>query len=166
MKPLRHTCVWHVVGIFSIFAAVWGILSSCGVQAPRCSGLLSCGAQSPGTWVQQVWLKGPRGQALWLWHTGTAAPQHVGPSWTGDRASVPCSARRPGSTKVELVRAQLGTASLSGVGGSPVKVGLRLSMGFPRQGYWSGLPLPSPGYLPDPGIKPMSPALTGGFLHY
>ena len=73
---------------------MWGILSSCGVQAPRCSGLLSCGAQSPGTWVQQVWLKGPRGQALWLWHMGTAAPQHVGPSWTGDRASVPCSARR------------------------------------------------------------------------
>lgn len=31
----------------------------------------------------------------------------------------------PGSTKLELVRAQLGTASLSGIGGSPVKVGLR-----------------------------------------
>ena len=30
-------------------------------------------------------------------------------------------------------------------------------MGFPRQGYWSGLPFPSPGDLPDPGIKPMSP---------
>ena len=26
-------------------------------------------------------------------------------------------------------------------------------MGFPRQGYWSGLPFPSPGDLPDPGIK-------------
>ena len=37
-----------------------------------------------------------------------------------------------------------------------------LSMGFPRQGYWSGLPSPSPGHLPDPGIKPMSPALAGG----
>ena len=34
-----------------------------------------------------------------------------------------------------------------------------LSMGFPRQEYWSGLPFPSPGDLPDPGIKPMSPAL-------
>ena len=31
-----------------------------------------------------------------------------------------------------------------------------LSMGFPRQEYWSGLPLPSPGNLPDPGIKPAS----------
>ena len=31
-----------------------------------------------------------------------------------------------------------------------------LSMGFPRQEYWSGLPFPSPGDLPNPGIKPMS----------
>ena len=37
-------------------------------------------------------------------------------------------------------------------------------MEFPRQEYWSGLPLPSPGDLPDSGIKPMSPALAGGFL--
>ena len=34
-----------------------------------------------------------------------------------------------------------------------------LSMGFSRQEYWSGLPFPSPGNLPDPGIKPRSPAL-------
>ena len=30
-------------------------------------------------------------------------------------------------------------------------------MGFPRKEYWSGLPFPSPGDLPDPGIKPVSP---------
>ena len=35
-----------------------------------------------------------------------------------------------------------------------------LSMGFPRQEYQSGLP----GDLPDPGIKPVSPALIGGFF--
>ena len=34
-----------------------------------------------------------------------------------------------------------------------------LSMGFSRQAYWSGLPFPSPGDLPDPGIKPRSPVL-------
>ena len=34
-----------------------------------------------------------------------------------------------------------------------------LSMGFPRQEYWSGLPFPPSGNLPDPGIKPRSPAL-------
>ena len=33
------------------------------------------------------------------------------------------------------------------------------SMGFSRQEYWSGLPLPSPGDLPDPGIEPRSPTL-------
>ena len=39
-----------------------------------------------------------------------------------------------------------------------------LSTGFPRQEYWSGLPLPPPGDLPDPGIEPMSPALAGRFF--
>ena len=34
-----------------------------------------------------------------------------------------------------------------------------LSIGSPGQEYWSGLPFPSPGDLPDPGIKPMSPTL-------
>ena len=34
-----------------------------------------------------------------------------------------------------------------------------LSIGFSRQEHWSGLPFPSPGDLPDPGIKPRSPAL-------
>ena len=33
-----------------------------------------------------------------------------------------------------------------------------LSMKFSRQEYWSGLPFPSPGDLPDPGIEPGSPA--------
>ena len=42
-----------------------------------------------------------------------------------------------------------------------------LSMGFSRQEYWSGLPFPIPGDLPDPGIEPISlsyPALEGRFL--
>ena len=39
-----------------------------------------------------------------------------------------------------------------------------LSMGFSRQEYWSRLPFPSPGDLPDPGIKPASPALACGFF--
>ena len=34
-----------------------------------------------------------------------------------------------------------------------------LSMGFSRQEYWSGLPFPSPGDLPNPGIEPGSPTL-------
>ena len=42
-----------------------------------------------------------------------------------------------------------------------------LSMGFSRQEYWSGLPRPPLGYLPDPGIKLtslMTLALAGGFF--
>ena len=39
-----------------------------------------------------------------------------------------------------------------------------LSMGFSRQEYWSGLPFPSPGDLPEPGIKPRSPALQADAL--
>ena len=40
-------------------------------------------------------------------------------------------------------------------------------MGFPRKKYWSGLPFPPPGDLPDPGIKPaspVSPILAGRFF--
>ena len=39
-----------------------------------------------------------------------------------------------------------------------------LSMGFSRHEYLIGLPFPSPGDLPNPGIKPTSPALSGGFF--
>ena len=39
-----------------------------------------------------------------------------------------------------------------------------LSMGFPRQENWSELPFPLPGYRPDPGMEPTSPALAGDFL--
>ena len=41
-----------------------------------------------------------------------------------------------------------------------------LSMRFSRQEYWSGLPCPPPGDLPNPGIKPTSPALVGGFFNH
>ena len=37
-------------------------------------------------------------------------------------------------------------------------------MGFSRQAYWSGLPFPSPGDLPDPGIERRSPALQADAL--
>ena len=39
-----------------------------------------------------------------------------------------------------------------------------LYMESSRQEYWSGLPFPYPGYLPDPGIEPGSPVLAGRFL--
>ena len=39
-----------------------------------------------------------------------------------------------------------------------------LSLGFPRQEHYSGLPFPSPGNLPQPGIEPTSPARAGTFF--
>ena len=44
-----------------------------------------------------------------------------------------------------------------------------LFIGFPGQEYWSGLPFPPPGDLPDPGIEPTSlrsPALASGVLYH
>ena len=38
------------------------------------------------------------------------------------------------------------------------------SLGFSRQEYWNGLPFPSPGHIPDPGIEPRSPALEADAL--
>ena len=39
------------------------------------------------------------------------------------------------------------------------------SMGLSRQEYWSGVPFPSPGHLPDPGIEPRSPRNSKNYLH-
>ena len=39
-----------------------------------------------------------------------------------------------------------------------------LAMGFPKQEYWSGLPFPPPGDLPNPGMEPESPAWVGRFF--
>ena len=41
-----------------------------------------------------------------------------------------------------------------------------LFMGFPREEYWSGLPFPSPENLPNPGIEPVSPALSPPYIHF
>ena len=41
-----------------------------------------------------------------------------------------------------------------------------LSMGFSRQEYWSGLPFPTPGYLPDAGMELKSPALAGRVFNH
>ena len=40
---------------------------------------------------------------------------------------------------------------------------LSMHVGFSRQEYWSGLPFPPSGDLPDPGMEPRPPALAGGF---
>ena len=48
-----------------------------------------------------------------------------------------------------------------------LRMGLKtVSMEFSRQDYWSGVPFPSPGGLPNPGIKPGSPALQADYLPF
>ena len=49
-------------------------------------------------------------------------------------------------------------------GNVEMKMGTPPSIGFSRQEYWSGLPFPSPGDLPDSGIEPASPALQADSL--
>ena len=39
-------------------------------------------------------------------------------------------------------------------------------MKYSRQEYWSGLPFPSPGDLPNPGMEPVSPGLAGRFFYH
>ena len=55
----------------------------------RCAGFSSC-----GTWAQQLWLTGSRGQALQLWRMGLVAPRHMGSSRTRARTCVPCIGRQ------------------------------------------------------------------------
>ena len=57
-------------------------------------------------------------------------------------------------------------AKLCPIHATPWMVSTRLlrPWGFSRQEYWSGLPFPSPGDLPDPGIEPRSPALQADSL--
>ena len=92
------------------------------------------------------------------------------PSNTGDMGSIPSQ-----GAKIPHATGQLSpcatTREASGGGGLVAKScptlatpwteepGRLQSMGFSRQEYWSGLPFPSAGDLPNPGIEPGSPAL-------
>ena len=90
---------------------------------------------------------------------GLVALWHMESSWTTDRTRVSCIGRwipihcaTGGGSLVTKPCPTLVT---------PWTVARQapLSMGFSKQEYWSGLPFPSPGDLPDPGIEPRSPAL-------
>ena len=75
--------------------------------------------------------------------------------------SLQCTEQVPSHTKVKvksLSRVRLFVTLWTVARQAP------LSTGFSRQEYWSGLPFPSPGDLPDPGIKPGSPALEANAL--
>ena len=89
-----------------------------------------------------------------------------GSSWPRDGSLDSCVAdSSPLSQQRSPVLAVLSHFSRVGLFAAPWTVSCQapLSMGFSRQDYRSGLSFLSPGYLPDPGIKPVSPALAGGF---
>ena len=75
----------------------------------------------------------------------------------GDQVSIPglgsSSGERKGKKVKSLSRVRLAATPWTAAHQAP------LSMGFSRQEYWSGLPFPSPGDHPDPGIEPKSPTL-------
>ena len=62
------------------------------------------------------------------------------------------------SVRVLVAQVRLFATPLTAIHQAP------LSMRFSRQGYWSGLPFPSPGKLPNPGIEPGSPAMQADSL--
>ena len=71
---------------FARFSLRWLLLLRS--TGSRCVGFSSC-----GTRAQQLWLMGSRAQAQQLWHTGLAAPWHMGSSWTRARTRVLCIGR-------------------------------------------------------------------------
>ena len=100
---------------------------------------------------------------------GTAVPRrsYLSPFHTSPRGEDKWSQLHPDCHPSACMRAQL--LSHAQLFATPWVVALQapLSMGFSRQEYWSGLPFPPPGNLPNPRIKPTSPAppaLAGGYF--
>ena len=94
---------------------------------------------------------------------GTSPPPVPSASYP---TSAPCSSVYMALLRLRSLLSSLGQYVMSDSFISPWTVASQAppSMGFPRQEYWSGLPPPSAGGLPDPGVEPVSPALAGRFL--
>ena len=80
------------------------------------------------------------------------------------RLCLSCSHFLSASAQVQLPGAGLVTNCVQLLRPMDCSLQAPLSMGFSRQEYWSGLPFPSPGDVPDTGIKPRSPALQADSL--
>ena len=95
------------------------------------------------------------GQAKAAPSAGERSPARVHSLLTNSASQAPCCACMPAQP---LSRVQLSATPWTVVHQAP------LSLGFPRQEYWSELSFPSPGALPNPRIEPTSPALAGRFF--
>ena len=114
---------------------------------------LSCVGEGNGNPLQYSCLENPRdGGARW------AAVYGVAQSWTQLKRLSSSSSSIHVNTKERYEK----TYAIPWTVASQAP----LSMGFPRQEYWSGLPFPSLGNLPNPGIEPESPALARQVLYH
>ena len=86
----------------------------------------------------------------------------------GDRREIETERQRLKETELhaEISESESEVAQCARLFATPWTVAYQAppSMGFSRQEYWSGLPFPSPGDLPHPGIKPGSPSLQADAL--
>ena len=87
---------------------------------------------------------------------------HVPPALTGGFFI----AEPPEQLRISMLKVKVKSLSRVRLFATPWTVGYQAppSMGFSRQESWSGLPFPSPGDLPNPGIKPRSPTLQADAL--
>ena len=100
----------------------------------------------------------------WTRKAGGGRPSMMPPT---DAANPLLGREVPGWTRWQIHACVLGCSAVSNSlwfwGLEPTRL-LCPSMAFPRQENWSGLPFPSPGDLPDPGIESTSPAPAGGLF--
>ena len=125
---------------------------------------LSCIGEGNGNPLQCSCQENPRDRGAW-W----AAVYGVAQSQTRLKRLSSSSSSRPSKEKIliqSLVEGEgeVAQSCLTLCDLWTVACQASLSMGFFRQEYWSGLPFPSPGDLPNPGIEPWSPALEADAL--
>ena len=84
---------------------------------------------------------------------------HCGQEMNDYNWSIPCHVKESEKVKVKSISCVWPFVTLWTVAHQAPS-----SMGFSRQEYWNGLPFPSPGDLPNPGIEPRSPALQADAL--
>ena len=130
-----------------------------------CCCLLEAPSGHADSYSLHHWLLGKFGGWKQEGKQGIVLPSRT--SRTPSSLCAPVGARNPRAAAYQLSLCTVSAQSLTCVQlfSIPWTVALQapLSMGFPRKEYWSGLPFPSPGDLPNPGIEPASPALAGRF---
>ena len=164
--PLLLLCTWKK---FSLHLLSWGMVVWCSdAHSLRKEPYSMPMSLKPGAWVVtegQSWASFPFGPRM--------SPHHSGATYCSLTKASYCFV---GPTRMSPSFGLLGECAwvLSRFNHVRLFVTLwtvacqaALSMGFSRQEYWSRLPFPTPGDLPDPGIEPtslVSSALAGGFF--